>query len=470
MNYFKKNVATKTDIPATIKKLGFPIWNKISHIKDKNGNSNLLEDSSEILLIPFVRENEEYVNASLIIKTLGNDTSYSFKCDWQYKELVNTLTNKKREKYALLFMYLNKSVFNYDEFKITDSTLFAFNGYTKPELTLRLQTFEYCAEFSVSFLNCPQNYTNCPYQEHWLTIIFTYCWEEDDWIPDGGGGNSGSSSGGVITISNGNSGGSNSNGQNSGWIPIQTIENSQQSPCEVAKNIARQLDTFYEQSRVDSILSTIQGLSTSTVENGFPVFRKYLVNSQNVTDTTFTNYSNGTIHQGTDSNLTYTFTIPSHSVLYFKVHSHPPHRYSAPSVGDLFSLIDARQNEYHYQASIIRAANGNTYALFISDLHSASYFKSAYFQYLESTHWKSESAIGIAFQKAFVYFQEKYKNYLPDGDNKAYEMAFASVLNEFSSGVTLAKIDSNGKFAPIIVTTSTDPRKPKRKIYSIDCQ
>lgn len=51
----------------------------------------------------------------------------------------------------------------------------------------------------------------------------------------------------------------------------------------------------------------------------------------------------------------------------------------------------------------------------------------------------------------------------------AYGMATTAVLSQFNAGVTLNKKDANGKFKPIVVKATPDPKKPKKTIYTQDC-
>lgn len=48
-------------------------------------------------------------------------------------------------------------------------------------------------------------------------------------------------------------------------------------------------------------------------------------------------------------------------------------------------------------------------------------------------------------------------------------MAMAAVLNQFGAGLTLNKKDAAGNFKPLVIKTSTDPRRPKRTIYIQEC-
>ncbi|HRA12502.1 MAG: hypothetical protein KAY50_04870 [Chitinophagaceae bacterium] len=81
----KKNEKLKF-VEKTVSKIGYPVWNKAITIPklgttQGRGNSG---DSATLTYIPFVRETENFVNASMIIEATTIDTSFEYLCDWQY--------------------------------------------------------------------------------------------------------------------------------------------------------------------------------------------------------------------------------------------------------------------------------------------------------------------------------------------------------------------------------------------------
>ena len=70
---------SKSFVEKTTKIIGFPRWEKMITVKRKNGVSG--RGASDSLLttyfIPFVRDSQNYVNASLIISVYPNDTTFA---------------------------------------------------------------------------------------------------------------------------------------------------------------------------------------------------------------------------------------------------------------------------------------------------------------------------------------------------------------------------------------------------------
>lgn len=113
----------------TVSQIGYPLWDKALIFSNSNhgaggrGNSG---DTAQIAYIPFVRDSQNFVNASLIIKTTSSDTIYRYLCDWQYQELgfdTTSTTNWNGYDVFLVFATLDKSVFNRNKFVIKDSNL-----------------------------------------------------------------------------------------------------------------------------------------------------------------------------------------------------------------------------------------------------------------------------------------------------------------------------------------------------------
>ncbi|MBK8773911.1 MAG: hypothetical protein WBB11_04600 [Ferruginibacter sp.] len=76
------------------------------------------------------------------------------------------------------------------------------------------------------------------------------------------------------------------------------------------------------------------------------------------------------------------------------------------------------------------AADSSRYAITVTDTLMAATFLTTMANYLDNCKWKESSAIGKAFKKAYVHFE----NGNPDKRNYAYDMAMAAVLNEFNTG------------------------------------
>lgn len=82
-------------------------------------------DSEHITYIPFVRDSQDFVNASLIVRTSANDTGYKFLCDWQYSSYGydTTATGWNARDVFHIFAQLDNQVFGRNEYKITDENL-----------------------------------------------------------------------------------------------------------------------------------------------------------------------------------------------------------------------------------------------------------------------------------------------------------------------------------------------------------
>lgn len=239
-------------------------------------------------------------------------------------------------------------------------------------------------------------------------------------------------------------------------------------PCDSLKKVSNKLDSIFIKSKADSILNTIQGLDTLSVEKGFAIFQKFSVNPFPPRDTIFQNsFKTSDIKTGTSNGINYSVIIPSFHVDVADLHTHPLSGYNAQSSHDIYILIEHRLNNKYYNTKFVASSNGNKYAISIVDKTQAATFLSTKSQYLnDSTNlWQEDSEIGKAYEKAYDYFE--------NGDvtkkNYAYEMAMAAVLKQFKTGVSLNKKDEAGNFKPIVVNTITHPEKPKKKFYIKDC-
>jgi hypothetical protein len=139
----KKNFVEKT-----IKLIGFPKWGKIATIKSKSSTSGRGASDSLITsyIIPFVRDSQNFVNASVIISVYPNDTAFKYRSDWEYKYKINgsPSVDSTAEAHALFFMFLDNITFGYTEFNIIDTSLFpeahVANGGSK-KLTILSTSF-----------------------------------------------------------------------------------------------------------------------------------------------------------------------------------------------------------------------------------------------------------------------------------------------------------------------------------------
>lgn len=109
--------------------MGFPYWNKSLSVSKAGSQVRNLTENETLTYIPFVRDSQFYVNASLVIKTTPTDTTYQFLCDWQYSSFGYDTTNTGWNALNVfhVFTRLDNSVFNRTKFRITDENLLSQN-------------------------------------------------------------------------------------------------------------------------------------------------------------------------------------------------------------------------------------------------------------------------------------------------------------------------------------------------------
>ena len=216
-------------VEKTVAQIGYPRWDKMIVLKSKGNKSGRGESDSSVTsyYIPFVRDSQQFVNASMIINTTASDTSFGYRCDWQYAQRQNSLNSvsDSAEYHAIFFMVLDKAVFGYTEFNITDTSIFKHNNLTPLRIKLTnptpgnrgndYTTVQICQNVIVTWQDCPyprghcggpngtcDNCDECTNSGPW-----TYCWTT--WIVGGSGfGNTGGAGLGSSVGGGGNNGGS----------------------------------------------------------------------------------------------------------------------------------------------------------------------------------------------------------------------------------------------------------------------
>jgi len=170
INYLQRINKKTPFLEQTAKQIGFPRWDKILRYKKKNISTTSFgasahSDSSEIFYIPFVRDTQNFVNASMIITANSTDTSFEYKCDWQYAQMENDpeTANGAAEHYAAFFMAMDKLVFRFTKFNIIDSNLFRTAEHSKT-LQVRINSnssnnnfydiIELCDEMVIWYEDC----------------------------------------------------------------------------------------------------------------------------------------------------------------------------------------------------------------------------------------------------------------------------------------------------------------------------
>jgi hypothetical protein len=221
VGFLKRENDKKHFVEPTIKQIGFPYWDKGIKVAAKSRRHGRgASDSAFVVYVPFVRDSQNYVNASLAIHIEPGDTTFSYLCDWQYSGLYNTATSVSdtAEQFAIFLMALDKSVFGHNKFSIVDSNLFRNGSNRTYYITLSdsasannsgrnniLTPIEVCQVGTMYwFEECPYPYSDecingC---DHCILCLtpheYTFCWDEyvDDGSGGGGGGNPPSGGGG----------------------------------------------------------------------------------------------------------------------------------------------------------------------------------------------------------------------------------------------------------------------------------
>jgi hypothetical protein len=501
------------------KENGYPIWSKAIVSYNENApatnfsgtSSNIAGAEDTTVILPLVPAGIQmvtgFVNATLsdsINLNLYRGGDYS---RYTFENQPGTVINA--DKAVLQMMVLSKEVFGYTQFDVSDNRLFS----NENQRDLSVHPYR----VALKDTSGSQNLVN-PCQQYIITVYSETCYSDGycDLFPlysfsiwlgncgtetqtgggssgQGGGfpigsGGTGSGPSGDIPPSGGGSGGGTSpypcptpQSRNIEALPCDGVPPPpvtpvplppiylNETPCETAKRLARNADSILLKSKADSLLATIPTLATDSFERGFHIYSKFRVNPYDNTDTSIIGYKCGALCTGTGAAISCP-VLTGYLTLYAAfMHTHPPTGYNAQSAKDVYTMIEERMQNNRFEASFVKAYNGNEYALTITDYNKAAAFDATKSQYLEGAKWKETSEIGKAFEMATRYFEQKLIND-PNKDNLAYEMAMAAVLKEYNTGITLNKRDAAGNFQPIIVnTTIPNPAKPKKKVYTQDC-
>lgn len=118
--YFQHLPDTQFAVNKIIEQIGYPRWDKALIVSATNSG-----DSIHISYIPFVRDSQQFVNSSLLVKTSGEDTVFKYLCDWEYAEYGydSSTTGWNALNVFHLFTILDKNVFNTTKYRIKDENL-----------------------------------------------------------------------------------------------------------------------------------------------------------------------------------------------------------------------------------------------------------------------------------------------------------------------------------------------------------
>lgn len=216
-----------------IKKVGYPRWDK-AIIVDKKANTLIeSEDSVVITHIPFVRDSQNYVNASLVVRTTPNDTTLNYVCDWQYAQMPYGVPDTDSSaNYAKYFMFFSKRTTGQSAFLITDTFLFSSSPRMHSNDRLKLTILDNNATAGMPETNTNQmcypvvhcgspGYCGevCDYYSPTGCIEPGTCYLSFDCITYPGGDNGGGDGGPVGGDPGGGGSGSGSGGSGSGVPP-----------------------------------------------------------------------------------------------------------------------------------------------------------------------------------------------------------------------------------------------------------
>lgn len=233
-NFIKRQDERQDFSKNIINRIGFPRWDKAITVASNGLLQRTASNATELTYIPFVRENEHYVNASLLVQTSSTDTLYKYIVDWQYQNAPSGTINDTTataEKIAATLIVLDNEVFDHKIFRLTDTTLFNehlpvsqrgkqkvvtvnTNNTSSTGRTQLMQTTTICIRVQTGQCTCadPSNCDMCLMACAWeLCLDFEY----DDGTGWGSGGTGGT---GGTGQPGGTSGGGGSGG---GWTPPQ---------------------------------------------------------------------------------------------------------------------------------------------------------------------------------------------------------------------------------------------------------
>ena len=136
LGFVKRENEKKHFVANLINKIGYPYWDK-ALVAPHSRNGHIASDSVNTVYIPFVIDDANTVNTTLIVRASPSDTNFLLLPDWKYADQPygSPEVDSTAENVSLLFMLEDRSVFGYDRFKLTDNNLFSsmssppgFNG------------------------------------------------------------------------------------------------------------------------------------------------------------------------------------------------------------------------------------------------------------------------------------------------------------------------------------------------------
>jgi hypothetical protein len=327
MQWLQAKNTNKNFVTKTVNQIGYPRWDK-AFVQASNANLSHrggTDTSFTLFFIPFVRDSQNYVNASMVVKATATDTVMNYICDWQYQDfgfsaLSDTAIRAKNIFH--LFTLFDNYTFGHKKFLLTDTRLYTHQdslaiinnnlSFDSAAVLYRIDSVGVsgrlesyiqttCTDYAVCVLSAPptpssspagfrtrlnaRSSSSLPSSSNCLAFaIWTYCTEveilEPGDIPTGGtstpptgtGGGGGASGGGSSTPpecsgpTTGNRIETNYN-CGPGWVPIQEqpipyVYNFLTKPCLISI-----LDTLSSGSSSDFFKEIYNTFDTSTVTN-----------------------------------------------------------------------------------------------------------------------------------------------------------------------------------------------------------
>jgi len=156
-NFLKSQNNKHQFIDEFVNRIGMPLWNKAlvyENVKPVTRIASTIQESpATVVYIPFVRDSQIYVDASVLIRMTASDTTYRILCVWQYSDFgfEESDTSWSARDIFNIFSQLDKSVFGYTKHRIKDGRIFGYPQETQliateiPETTngkVATQSFE----------------------------------------------------------------------------------------------------------------------------------------------------------------------------------------------------------------------------------------------------------------------------------------------------------------------------------------
>ncbi|HMU46578.1 MAG TPA: hypothetical protein PKC72_09430 [Chitinophagaceae bacterium] len=302
--FFVRKNETEHFVEKTVSLIGYPRWDKSMMVKPQPASRGNSEDSVSVVYIPFVRDSQNYVNASLIVKTTETDTLYQFLCDWQYSGygFDNVEEGWNARNIFHIFSILDRSVFDRKKFRIIDKRLIStdaqnimdsmgINPDTAEIITEWqesqnvsgrsnvLAPFEICTSWFECIVPCPENKTSgrnttlmplCCLVSAYGEVCTTVYIE----IPEGNGGGSGGGGGNPPSGGGGGGGGETPpecegggtgnrltnyvNPCGPGWIPVDD---------EPPSSIELTIDNIKNYKNTSAVIADLEGQVGITSSN-----------------------------------------------------------------------------------------------------------------------------------------------------------------------------------------------------------